>query len=86
MQDEQTCLRVREYLSRRGIRTRSLSCYEDEGGHIVIELGLFPSLSKNLDKTELTFDFGEICDRDFDLPEVSERDDLLVLTFYERPG
>ncbi|RGB67898.1 SpoIIE family protein phosphatase [Provencibacterium massiliense] len=86
VQDEQTCLRVREYLSRRGIRTRSLSCYEDEGGHIVIELGLFPSLSKNLDKTELTFDFGEICDRDFDLPEVSERDDLLVLTFYERPG
>lgn len=39
LQNERTGLRLREYLARRGIPFQTLSCYEDAGGHTVVEIG-----------------------------------------------
>ncbi|MCI8441808.1 MAG: SpoIIE family protein phosphatase [Provencibacterium sp.] len=85
LQSEHTSARIREYLRRRGINFQSLSCYEDNGGHIVIELETAPAISNNLDRTELSFDFSEICERDFSLPERVEQPGSVLFVFHERP-
>lgn len=84
VQNEQTGARIREYLSRRTISVRTLSCYEDESGHILIEISVTPGMYHNLDKTELSFDFSEICDRDFSLPTITEQEGGILLVFHER--
>lgn len=85
LQSEHTSARIREYLRRRSIPFQSLSCYEDNGGHTVIELAVSPAVSRNLDRTELSFDFSEICDRDFSLPDRLEQKEEALLIFHERP-
>lgn len=85
LQNERTGLRLREYLARRGIPFQTLSCYEDAGGHTVVELGVPQSVVHNLDRTELSFDFSEICDRDFSLPDRIEQEGEVLLVFHERP-
>ncbi|MCI8622308.1 MAG: SpoIIE family protein phosphatase [Provencibacterium sp.] len=85
VQNEHTSSRVREYLIRRGISFQSLSCYEDNGGHMVIEMSIHPAIARNLDRTELSFDFSEICERDFSLPDRLEQEEGILLIFHERP-
>lgn len=86
VQDELTGTRVREYLQRRGITAHALSCYKNETDHLMIELTVASGLYRNLDKTELTFDLSEICDREFSLPSVTEQEGTVLLFFHERPS
>lgn len=84
IQDEQNGRRVREYLSHLGIRARALSCYEDEDGHILIELSVSSSDFRGVDKTDLAFHLSDICERDFSLPATTMQDGNMLLVFHER--
>lgn len=85
VQDELIGKRVREYLLRRRISAHSLSCYTGENGRTTIELSVNPGIFRALDRTELSFDLSELCEREFSLPSITQLEKNILLIFHERP-
>ncbi len=75
---------VSKILKEEGIETDSIICAMDSTGLLSIEL----LSSDPIDNTELailTSEFGDACERYFDLPEVRETENGFITRFCERP-
>lgn len=75
---------ISKILKEEGIETDSLICTIDSSDLLSVEL----LCSEPIESTELallTSEFGDACERYFDLPEMRETEDGFVIRFSERP-
>lgn len=64
------CKQIEEFCVKNRLDAKEINCYENSGGRMTAELVLPFRRMERVDKADLAISMGELCDRDFELPEV----------------
>lgn len=82
------CRQVSRYCEKNRLDVSEISCYENAGGRLTIELALPFRRVERIDKADLAVALGEVCDRDFNMPQTLAGDQgtAVRLRFRELPS
>lgn len=84
--DAALCKRVEAFCAKRQLEPRVVECCENTSGRMIIEMVVPFRRMERVDKGELALAIGELCQRDFEMPEMEACDggDCVRLRFWEQ--
>lgn len=82
------CGQLAQYCEKNRMDPFEINCYETASGRLTVELVLPFRRMERIDKADLAIALGEVCERDFDMPQVEagQQDGAVRLRFRELPS
>ena len=83
-QDRKLGAKVLEYFTGKGVEPTMASCYLDRSDRMTVQVLLSPYKLARIDNQTTALDLSDLCNREFDLPQLESAGKQVALTFTEK--